>query len=264
MAAKGIDCAAPLTEAKACALRALGYEFAGRYLVPARGTLKYKALTKAEARAICAADMRLLCVWETTADRAKGGAAAGASDGKEAFKLACELGIPFKAIIYFAVDFDAQRADYDAIAEYIGAVRKNLFPYGVGVYGHYGVIEEMYRRGMCDGGWQCVAWSYGRRSEHLSVYQATGQTEIAGHAVDINECPDMDAAGLWSYEEDDMTGEEIYKRLQAYLAKQPLPDWAKDEFDEAVSMGITDGTRPLELVPRYQAAIMAKRAAVGK
>ena len=63
-------------------------------------------------------------------------------------------------------------------------------------------------------------------------------------------------------EDDDMTGKEIYEALQGYLAEQPVPDWAAAELREAVEQGITDGSRPMELIPRYQAAIMAKRAAV--
>jgi len=62
-------------------------------------------------------------------------------------------------------------------------------------------------------------------------------------------------------EEDDiMTGEEIYNALNAYLADQELPEWAKKEFNAAVEAGITDGTNPMQLVPRYQAAMMANRA----
>ena len=61
-------------------------------------------------------------------------------------------------------------------------------------------------------------------------------------------------------EGDTMTGEEIYKELTAYTASLPLPEWAKEELEEAVAMGITDGTDPMGLIPRYQAAIMAKRA----
>lgn len=61
--------------------------------------------------------------------------------------------------------------------------------------------------------------------------------------------------------EDDLDGREIYERLNEYLREQPCPDWAEAELKEAVDAGITDGTRPMELIPRYQAAIMAKRAA---
>ena len=74
---------------------------------------------------------------------------------------------------------------------------------------------------------------------------------------------------LWE-EDSTMTGEEIYKALQAYLAKvdqsapakgEKLPEWAMEEYKVAVETGITDGTAPCELIPRYQAAIMALRAA---
>lgn len=64
-------------------------------------------------------------------------------------------------------------------------------------------------------------------------------------------------------EDDHMTGEEIYKELNAYFATLTLPDWAKAEFQKAVDAGITDGTNPMQLIPRYQAAIMAKRAKLG-
>lgn len=63
------------------------------------------------------------------------------------------------------------------------------------------------------------------------------------------------------YDEGDyMTGEEIYIKLSDYLSSKPLPNWAKEEYQEALNMGITDGSCPEVLIPRYQAAIMAKRA----
>lgn len=64
--------------------------------------------------------------------------------------------------------------------------------------------------------------------------------------------------------EDFMTGKEIYDAVQEYLKKQPVPDWAKDEFQEAIDLGLTDGSNPCQLVPRYQAVIMAKRALKSK
>ena len=64
--------------------------------------------------------------------------------------------------------------------------------------------------------------------------------------------------------EDIMTGKEIYDALSDYLSRQPVPNWAKKELEEAVKMGITDGSNPMQLIPRYQAVILAKRAAEGK
>lgn len=61
--------------------------------------------------------------------------------------------------------------------------------------------------------------------------------------------------------EDDMDGKEIYDKLNDYLKKQPVPAWAEAELAEAVKLGITDGKEPMALIPRYQAAIQAKRAA---
>ena len=61
-------------------------------------------------------------------------------------------------------------------------------------------------------------------------------------------------------QEEPMTGEEIYEALNEYLKSQPVPDWAKQELQEAIDLGLTDGTNPMALIPRYQAAILAKRA----
>lgn len=61
-------------------------------------------------------------------------------------------------------------------------------------------------------------------------------------------------------EEDKMTDKEIYDALNRYTKTLPLPEWAREEWQEAIDMGITDGSNPMQLIPRYQAAIMAKRA----
>lgn len=61
---------------------------------------------------------------------------------------------------------------------------------------------------------------------------------------------------------DKLTDEQAYtllQKAQKYAATLPLPDWAYVEMQEAVKNGITDGTRPMELTPRYQAAIMTNR-----
>ena len=84
-----------------------------------------------------------------------------------------------------------------------------------------------------------------------------------------SEAPQSGASGVrpaegGPAEEDIMTGEEIYKELNNYLKKQPVPSWAKAELEEAVRLGITDGKEPMVMIPRYQAAIMAKRARESK
>lgn len=61
-----------------------------------------------------------------------------------------------------------------------------------------------------------------------------------------------------------LTGAECYEILlkaNEYAASLATPEWMKDELEQAKAMGITDGTRPLAMVQRGAAAIMAKRSA---
>lgn len=222
---KGIDCAAPLTTEKAQAFKKLGYEFVGRYFCP---TGNWKRLYKAEADAIIGAGLKILAVYETTTDRAKGGAAAGAKDGARAYAQAKELDMPSSGIIYFAVDYEALDADFDTIEAYLRAARQQTGEYEIGVYGSYRVIEAMHRRGACKGFWQCVAWSYGKISEHHTVYQHQWQTTIAGHDVDLNTCPDMSAAGIWNYEEE-------------IVMDNTPSSWAKEAVEWAAKTGLMKG-----------------------
>jgi len=222
---KGIDCAVPLTAKTAAAIKMAGYDFAGRYLVPAVGSLAQKALTAAEAKTVTDMGLRLLTVWETTADRVKG-AAAGASDGKRALQCAREIGMPGSGIIYFAVDYDAAAADMPVIEAYLRAARAQTGDYEIGVYGSYSVIEYMAQRNVCRGYWQSEGWSDGKVSAYRSVYQAQRGQVVAGVPVDINECPDMARAGIWNYEE-----EETVKR---YNTLAEMPDWARETIKKLV------------------------------
>lgn len=287
---KGIDCASRLTATSAAKAKAAGFSFAGRYLVP---ETYGKALTKAEAEAITAAGLRLLTVYETTADRALGGWDAGAYDGLAAKKCADAINMPPDGIIYFAVDFDAQEKDMPKLAKYFDGAFASAGGYRIGVYGSYRVIETMKQHGVCDGFWQCVAWSYGKHSPNRTVYQSDWSGTVAaksaastiGVPVDLNECVDMDAAGLWTYPQyrepeqpktennptdaeilrllksmTPLQAYEVLKKAQEHAATLPVPEWAESEYEEAKEAGITDGTRPLGFVTRVEAALMAWRA----
>lgn len=98
--------------------------------------------------------------------------------------------------------------------------------------------------------------------------------KVVGHReLDATACPgkNFPFAELMEKEEEEvdvsafvnsLTDEQAYsilEKAQRHAAKLPLPDWAKEEYAKAVAMGITDGERPMQLVPRYQAAIMAMR-----
>ena len=258
---RGIDCAARVTQTAARTLKDMGYDFVGRYLVPQKSYSK--ALTNAEAEMLVGAGLRILCVWETTADRAKGGAAAGVADGNRALACAEALQMPGNAVIYFAVDYDAQKADYIHIEAYLQAAKGMLLPkYRIGVYGSYGVVEAMAERGVCDAYWQCVAWSHGKRSGHAATYQAEWSgTAIAkalaakvGFSVDIDECADMDAAGLWPTpkQESELPGDCIGHWAAEHIR------WA---IDSGIMTGYEDGTwQPDKPVTRAELAAVLHRS----
>lgn len=212
----GIDCATPLTASAAKQIAAAGYKFAARYLVPA--TYTWKRLTLTEAQAITAAGMQIISVFETTADRAKGGAASGQADGAAALKEAQAIAQTAGSAIYFAVDYDAQPADYNAIEAYLKAAASQIAGYEAGVYASYAVIEEMYKRGACKHFWQTYAWSQGKQSSHANVYQYKNGASVAGVSVDLNRS--YGGEGWWNTEEGAITmskddAEKIIRFLSA-------------------------------------------------
>ena len=268
----GIDCASKLTAQTAAEIKAAGYEFAGRYLVPPVGSMKWKALTKDECRAVTGAGLRLLTVWETTADRVRGGMAAGAEDGARAVKLAEEYGIPDGAAIYFAVDYDARADAFDTIEGYLKGARAQLGGrWRVGVYGSFRVIEEMAKRGAADCFWQCVAWSGGMKSGHRHVYQAKFGQRVADVAVDINECEDMKKAGIWSYadkfdeEDEDMDinrFRELWLEMRKELQDNDASDWSEEGRSWCVKSGIVQGGSSGEFNGMWQDVLTREQMAV--
>lgn len=241
---KGIDCASKLTAESAAKIKAEGYEFAGRYLVPPE---KYsKALTANEAKAITDAGLKILTVYETTADRVKGGAFAGKIDAQTAYECAKAINMPTSGAIYFAVDYDAQSNDYTVISDYFKAARQYIGEYKLGIYGSCSVIEAMSPYVDCL--WQCVAWSYGKKSPKLHVYQGQFNKYAGGVNVDINESADMDAAGIWDY--------TVKKDYEGHWAQKDI-EWA---IDRGILVGYSDGTvRPNEPATRAEIVTMLRR-----
>lgn len=237
---KGIDCSVRLTAEKVAKIKKLGYGFVGRYVVPISRT---KAVTPAEARIILDAGLGLLLCWELTADRVKGGADKGTTDGTSAAACARVLGAPAGTMIYFAVDYEAQAAEMDTIAAYLKAAQRAAAEYRVGVYGSYAVVKAMSERGVCAGYWQCVAWSYGQHALERTVYQREWQYgpeaadvgKALGFAVDINECADLNRAGIWFEGENDMATEKRYNTIAS------IPEWGQLVIKKLCKLGVLEG-----------------------
>ncbi|WEK53308.1 MAG: DUF1906 domain-containing protein [Candidatus Cohnella colombiensis] len=181
----GIDCATPLTGTTAKAVATEGAKFAVRYLVP-KG-YAWKRLTVAEVGHIQDAGLKVASVFQEGTAAPLGGAELGTIDGKKALSEAKLIGQPLSSAIFFAVDYDAKAADYDSFEAYLRAAQRELPGYHVGIYGHYGVIEEMAKRGACKYFWQTYAWSNGKKSDKAHLYQYKNDTKLGGVAVDFNE-----------------------------------------------------------------------------
>lgn len=192
---KGIDCTTAITNTTGMALKAAGYDFAARYLVP--DAYRWKRLTGTEAAAITNSGLKILSVFETSANRPSGGAANGTEDGTAAYKEAVAIGQPAGTAIYFACDYNAGASDYDAIEQYLKAAASKITGYSAGLYAGYNVVEEMAKRKACGYFWQTYAWSGGNRSKSANVYQYNNGVILNGISVDLNESYGNE--GFWDY-----------------------------------------------------------------
>ena len=112
--------------------------------------------------------------------------------------------------------------------------------------------------------------------EEYGLWQYTSKGSIAGirGVVDLNESfKDYPSLILKKDEEEEKMLKELSEKYGEENVRKALikliesvnddgkpADWAKDEFKEAVELGITDGNRPEDLSTRQEVAIMVKRA----
>lgn len=250
----GVDCVTRITPEHARNLKNGGYEFVGRYFCP-ESQMQYKGLIASEVKAMTDAGLRILCVFESYANRIREGAASGHVDGKRAYQMAKELGMPEGAAIYFACDYCPAISDYDAIELYLRAAAEEIPGYRVGLYGNYYICKAMKERGAAECLWQCIGWSNHLLYEERNVYQAGTGRMICGVNADPDECDDMDRAGLWNLN-------------TKFVTDKPKeePEWMKEALDRLFERGIMrgdnnsrDSLRPFENITRGEMAVMLDR-----
>lgn len=205
------------------------HQFVCRYLVPEK--YAWKRLTRQEAEIISNAGLNIVSVFESTASRAKLGTAAGHIDGISARNEARTVGQPEGSAIYFAVDYDAQPIDYNAIESYLKAAAEMIPNYHVGVYGSHDVCVAMHSRGI-KYLWQTYAWSAGKLT-HANVYQHTNGQKMAGVTVDLNNS--FGGEGWWS------TRAEVEKPP---FSDVPANHWAIASIRKAAETGTVAGVAP--------------------
>jgi len=174
------------------ALKAAQVTFVCRYLSHSSG----KNLTLAEAKALSAAGIAIVVVWETTADRALAGRAAGAQDARDGLAEAKACGMPDGRPIYFAVDWDASSGQQAAINAYLDGAASVLGKSRVGIYGGYGPVSRAMHGGHAAWGWQTYAWSHGAWWPGAQLQQYSNDHVIGGVGLDYDRSK-KDDFGQW-------------------------------------------------------------------
>ncbi|MDF2653047.1 MAG: hypothetical protein K0Q73_8852, partial [Paenibacillus sp.] len=70
---------------------------------------------------------------------------------------------------------------------YIRAAREATPEYTTGVYGSYTVMEAVRNAGACSHFWQTYAWSGGKKSTFINIYQYLNDVVEHGIGVDYDE-----------------------------------------------------------------------------
>lgn len=160
-----------------------GYQFVGRYV----GTSgDGKCITASEYLELTGAGLTVILFFESTPDRALGGALAGAWDAKSVREFLSEERIPPDTPVFYTVDTAVSPDQMFLINAYFASVSA-VAPAGtVGVYGDYDVIEATLSGDFASLGFQTAAWSEGRIHPRAIGYQSGEQAVIDGVTVDVD------------------------------------------------------------------------------
>lgn len=173
------------------ALKAAKVTFVCRYLSHSSG----KNLSRAEAEALTAAGISIVVVWETTADRALAGHAAGVQDARDALAQAKACGMPPDRPIFYAVDFDTVRSQLSTVLDYLSGTASVLGHDLVGPYGEHDLCKAAFDSGF-KWAWQTYAWSAGKWEPRAQLQQYSNDHTIGGVGLDFDRSMHSDF-GQW-------------------------------------------------------------------
>jgi hypothetical protein len=162
---KGLDTTVELTRYAQALREVHGFDFALRYYSHNAA----KNLSLGEARALSAAGLQIGVVWETSGTHPGFFTLAqGVADGAAAHSMAVDaIGQPEGSAIYFAVDYDATRADLvGPVSDYFTGVHAGLFAAGGG--------QQRYQVGVYGSGLCCAILREGGAAAFSWLSQSTG------------------------------------------------------------------------------------------
>lgn len=166
------------------AVKQLGVSFVCRYYSFNAG----KNLTRAEAEDWSHVGVDIVTVWEAAGQGALLGYDGGVSAAHAAESLAKDVGQPSHTPIYFAVDFEPQPDEWDAIDGYFRGCADVLGRSRVGVYGGLATVSESHLKNFAEWRWQTLAWSGvpTRWYNRTNIRQVSINNLVAGTPADMD------------------------------------------------------------------------------
>ena len=207
----------------AAAIRAAGFNGVMRY-VPYPGDLPIpKGIYPAELEELRADGLSVGLVFESSANRALDGRDAGIADANATLWSRTYLKWPEGLPTYFAVDFDLQASQYNAVAEYFRGVNSVFGAERTGVYGGSRTLELISTLGLARYFWQSLGWRYGVDFPGRHLFQYGGGL-INGGEVDYNRVFINDF-GQWLSEEEEMPDPRVDKLVAAMGGEAAVDAW---------------------------------------
>lgn len=167
-----------ITTAKLDQLKALGYTQLIRYIATAD-----KSITPAEARAIAAAGIQLVTVYEAWGDtKGELSAALGTLHAKEYLRKVGAIGQPEGSSMFYAVDTDVSTQGIrERIIPYFQAIKTQIAgKFRIGVYGSGNVCAALLDRDLCD-----LTWVVDNKWGGSQAFIASGRWNLKQHLPKI-------------------------------------------------------------------------------
>ena len=162
-------------------IKHFGKGFVCRYLSGGNS----KDISKSELANYLGADIKVVLVWETTAERMLSSNPGGKTDAQKANAQAVSLGVG-TIPIYFACDWDANPGQQAAIDSYLDGAASVIGRGRTGIYAGFYPLKRAFEAGKITFGWQTYAWSGGQWHPRAGIQQYDDNVELGPAQVDLD------------------------------------------------------------------------------
>jgi len=230
--AEGLDYSSSVSRPSVALLKAKGMKFAVRYL----SGYASKDISNAEYKALTAAGIKVVLVYEKEQKRPESGKSAGVADAKTVNSLLAKYGLPADAFVFYAVDYETTVGPN--ITGYFQGINSVRGLDKTGGYGGKAVVTALLDKKLASKVWQTLAWSPSWETRAVMRQVKIG-VKYSGWPIDI----DVDEAWATDYGQIGGTSttkppatppapavvtvdgmEAMIKAMKAYLGQVEHPD----------------------------------------